>query len=409
MTTAPVPDLHAIASEAWRYCRDAGFAGHDPYDGLKSRLVAPLLPHSRWLRLAVIQGVKRCPLNLRPLLAIPPGHNPKALGLLMQAVAHQPELASAADRDRLVRLVIGLASTPDGAPIHANRHLAETGPVTLPDGPVGWGYDFPWQSKAFLQPAFFPTVVCTSFVVDGLAASGHPIAAAAVLGAAELVQQHLHRDADADEVCYSYSPRDRTRVFNASLFAGKILARAATIAAADQADGLRDEARRVASYVVSRQRDDGSWIYGEADYWQWIDNLHTGFVLETLADTRDLLGEPGLWQETLDRGLEYYRAHLFDPDLVPRYYADRPGLVDSHTVAQSAITLLRFADRDPGLFSDAHRVLEHGIARLWMPAQRGFAYQQGRVVTSRTVFLRWSQAWMLRALCTFLANRERLA
>lgn len=58
---------------------------------------------------------------------------------------------------------------------------------------------------------------------------------------------------------------------------------------------------------------------------------------------------------------------------------------------------------------DAHRVLEHGVARLWMPRRHGFAYQQGRVITSRTVFLRWSQAWMLRALCDYLAHRERLA
>lgn len=59
-------------------------------------------------------------------------------------------------------------------------------------------------------------------------------------------------------------------------------------------------------------------------------------------------------------------------------------------------------------FHDARRVLEHGVARLWMPG-RGFAYQQGRVITSRTVFLRWSQAWMLRSLCDYLAHRERLA
>lgn len=405
-TAVSDPDLNAIASQVWQYCRDAGFAGHDPYDGLKSHLLAPFLPHSRWLRLAVIQAVKRCPVNLRPLLAIDPGHNPKALGLLMQAVAHRPLLATSEDRDRLALLAVGLASHPDGTPVHAGRQITDEA-VSLPTGPLGWGYDFPWQSKAFLQPAYYPTVVCTSFVVDGLAAIDHPAAATAILGAADFVQQHLHRHVDQGGACYSYSPRDRTRVYNASLFAGKILARAATIAPADQADALRAESHRVVDYLVARQRPDGAWVYGEAGHWQWIDNLHTGFVLETLADIRDLLGEPGSWQDTLDRGLAYYRAHLFDANLVPRYYADRDGLVDSHTVAQAAITLLRFTDRDPDLADDARRILDHGIERLWSAARRGFAYQQGRV-TSRTIFLRWSQAWMLRAICAYLDHRERL-
>ncbi|MEZ4389359.1 MAG: hypothetical protein R3D98_17575 [Candidatus Krumholzibacteriia bacterium] len=401
-------DLAAIAAEAWRFCREAGFAGFDPYDGLKSRLLGPALGRSRWLRLAVIQAVKRSPLDLRPWLGIPPGLNPKALGLLMQAVARRPALSDPQEREPLADLAAGLASRPDGAPLFAGRAGGPGAAAALlerPIEPLGWGYDFPWQSKAFLQPAYFPTVVCTSFVVDGFAAVAHPATPAVTLGAAAFVREPLHRHEERGEVCYSYSPRDRTRVYNASLFAGKILARAATLAAPGQAAALRDEARRVAAYVVSRQRSDGAWIYGEADHWQWIDNLHTGFVLETLADVRDLLGEPAGWQDALDRGLAYYREHLFADDLAPRYYADRDGPLDSHTVAQAVLTLLRFADGDPHLVADARRVLEHGIAGLWLADQGGFAYQQGRF-TGRTIFLRWSQAWMLRALCTYLAHEE---
>jgi hypothetical protein len=401
MTAPAHTDLAAVAKAAWQRCRDDDFAGHDPYDGLKSRWLAPLLVRSRWLRIGVIQAVKRSPWNLRPLLGIPRGHNPKGLALLMLAAADRPEFSDAAEQERIADLVAGLASHPDGRAWIAGRdeargragELASAGPSAL-----GWGYDFPWQSRAFLQPAYFPTVVATSFVVDAFAAAGHPAAAAVTRAAAGFVRDHLHRHTDHTGVCYSYSPRDRTRVFNASLFAGKILARAARDAAADEADVWRREAALTADYVVARQREDGGWIYGEADHWQWIDNLHTGFVLETIDEIARLVDTPDRWTDATSRGLAFYRAHLLAPDGTPRYHADGAAWLDSHTVAQTALTLLRFADRDPGLVAESRRVLERGVAGLWQPQRRGFSFQCGRGLPNHTVFLRWSQAWMLRAL-----------
>jgi len=54
-------ELQRIAHRVWENLAATRFAGTDPYDGLNSRLLAPALRHSRLLRLAVIQGVKRSP------------------------------------------------------------------------------------------------------------------------------------------------------------------------------------------------------------------------------------------------------------------------------------------------------------------------------------------------------------
>lgn len=402
-------DLDAIAGAVWERARADGFMGHDPYDGLKSRRLAYPLARSRWLRLAVIQGVKRCPWNLRPVLGVPPGSNPKALGLLMQAISRRPDLATENDRRRLVDLMAGLASRPDGSAVFAGRAAPRGRAQQLvADGAeaLGWGYDFPWQSKVFLQPAYYPTVVCTSFAVDGLSDLVHPLATTSIHAAAAFVRKHLHRHEDETGVCYSYSPRDRTRVYNASLFAGKILARASRLVGPAEAAAYRDEAAATVEYVAARQADDGHWVYGEADHWQWVDNFHTGFVLETIADIAALIGEPDHWSRTLATGLAFYRGHLLGPDLTPYYHADRPHVLDAHTVAQSALTLLRFADRDVALRAAARRVIELGVAGLWQPQRAGFAFQRGRLLANRTVFLRWSQAWMLRAICTLRAAEE---
>ncbi len=405
-------DLAGATRAMWRHCVLTDFAGHDPYDGLKSELLAPLMQQSRLVRLAVIQGVKRCPVNLRGVLQIPRGHNPKAAALLLQAAAAWSDLATENDCARLTDILAGLASAPDGSPLPGGREPRAGAAASLaaaPPNAAGWGYDFPWQSRAFLQPAFYPTVVCTSFVVDAFADAAHPTGTAVTSAAAGFISGHLHRHEDDTGVCYSYSPRDRTRVFNASLFAGKILARAAQSSTGDAAAALRAEAIRVVDYVAARQRPDGAWVYGEADHWQWIDGLHTGFVLETIAETARLLGEPDRWDGALDAGLAFYRAHLFGPDLTPYYFADRPHPLDSHTVAQAALTFLALADRDGALVADAGRVLELGLARLYDPRRSTVAFQRGRWFTDRTPYLRWSQAWMIRALATYLGRGEAVA
>ena len=66
-----------------RYCEREGFRGWDPYDGLNSRLfqALPLLKRSALCRLVVIQGFKRCPMNLRRLALVPKEYNAKGIGL----------------------------------------------------------------------------------------------------------------------------------------------------------------------------------------------------------------------------------------------------------------------------------------------------------------------------------------
>ena len=55
------------------YCETEDYKGWDPYDGLKSKVANALLPlkHSAILRLCIIQGFKRCPVNLRRIAMVP--------------------------------------------------------------------------------------------------------------------------------------------------------------------------------------------------------------------------------------------------------------------------------------------------------------------------------------------------
>jgi hypothetical protein len=408
MTEPAAEQFRPIARRVWQNLADAGFAGTDPYDGLNSRLLAPVLRHSRLLRLVVIQGVKRSPVNLRPLLAVPPGLNPKGLALVLQGAAEYAELdPDGLQRAWLADALMCLASRTDGTPAFGSRRVTAgsagrlAGATASWPEAIGWGYDFPWQSKAFLQPAYYPTVVATSFAIDALADAQAPGWREATAAAGRFVAGHLHRHEDTDGLCFSYSPGDRTRVYNASLFGARLLAQAAPHVA--ESEQWREDAKRAVDWVMARQAADGSWIYGEADHWRWIDNLHTGFNLETIHRTAALLGTDR-WDDGLAAGLAYYRRNLFEDDGTPRYYSTTRWPLDPHSFAQGALTFLRLQRFSPDGRDFAGRILARGVEELWDEARGGFRFQKHPGHAQQIIHMRWSQAWMLRALCAYLAT-----
>src|SRR4051812_5925707 len=75
-------DLEPIYERLYAYCEERGFAGADPFDGLNSRLFqATPLKHSRIVRLAWLQAVKRFSVDLRGVGRVTEGVNSKGIAL----------------------------------------------------------------------------------------------------------------------------------------------------------------------------------------------------------------------------------------------------------------------------------------------------------------------------------------
>ena len=101
------------------------------------------------------------------------------------------------------------------------------------------------------------------------------------------------------------------------------------------------------------------------------------------------------------RGFEFYKAHFFRLDGAPRYFHDRTYPLDIHCVAQSIITLLAFGDFGQDNSQLAFSVFRWAMEHMW--DDRGFFYYRVlRLGTVRTSYMRWSQAWMLLALCELM-------
>ena len=293
------------------YCEQEHFKGWDPYDGLNSKVfqAIPFLKKSALCRLIVIQGFKRCPINLRKLALVPKEYNAKGIGLflsgycnLYNVVEKHPEwkkLLGTLDEiktriNELADLLIGLRSQGD-------YHGA------------CWGYNFDWQARRlFLFPKYTPTVVATNFcataLMEAYEITGNKKYLEIALSSANFVIKDLHRSPYKDDFLFSYSPLPgNDTVFNASLLGARLLSFCYHYT-------HKEEYRILAAQTIKAccegQREDGAWVYGMLPVQRWVDSFHTGYNLDALIAYQELTGDES-FKQYIDKGFAYYINHFF--------------------------------------------------------------------------------------------------
>ncbi|MCL5279664.1 MAG: hypothetical protein M1376_07135 [Planctomycetes bacterium] len=370
------------------YVEAADYAGYDPYDALNSPLLRRLGARSKAIRIGAIQLLRRCPVNLRPVLGIPKGHNPKGIGLFLESCARLHSM--------------------EPAMMYRNRidHLTEMLRRTSTPGYAGccWGYNFPWQSRTVYRPSYTPTIVNTAFIGHGLLdayeATGHPGALEMAVSTRGFLLRDLNRKTEGGEFCFSYSPRVHDYVHNANALGASLLLR---IAHATGEATLKDTAYESMGYTVKHQREDGAWSFAEGGR-SWVDSYHTGFVLESLRRfVKEKENGCPAWRENYARGVEYYARKLFLEDGTPKHYDNQVHPLDIHCAAEA---ICFFSGEGLRFRALTEKVMRWMFENLW-DARGFFYYRRGRFVRTRIPYMRWSQAWGLRALATFLSARER--
>jgi hypothetical protein len=369
-----------------RYCQRSNWAGYDPYDALNSRIFEALpFLHFKLARLVLTQGLKRSPINFRPLLLIPKTKNPKGLALFLTAI-----------------LKLSKTGLLEAGEVIKNL-IAEFVALRSPHTAYWcWGYSFPWQTRTSLIPRGAPNLVCTSFVASALLdlyeTSGEERFLVMAASSADYIRKELLWTDRESVASFSYpAPCVESKIHNANFLGAALLCRVYSHTA--QQD-LMEVALAVARYSAGRQCEDGSWDYGEAPTQKWKDNFHTGFNLCALrcigryASTSD-------FKSHLSRGLNFYVKHFFTHDGAPRYFHNRTEPLDVHSAAQSIITLLECKELAPGNMGLARVVLNWTLANLLDKAGY-FYYQKREWGTRKTPFMRWGQAWMLLALAAYL-------
>lgn len=363
------------------WLRRNDYQGYDTFDGLSARFVRPLTLENKFLRTALLQGVRRFPLNLRPLLGVRKSYSSKAMGFLargyirLHACTNDPQWAKEATQ-ALEWLIDNQSRGYYGA---------------------CWGNHFDYQSRGFYLPKGMPTVVWTSLIghafLDAYLHFGNGQYLQVAVSACESILHDLIRIPDREGECISYIPGARCLVHNANSLGASLLARTYSLSGHE----YLDVARRALSYTAQYQRPDGSWWYGEREDMHWVDNFHTAYVLDCFKIYHDATGDNS-FGGTLARGYDYWAKTFFLPDGTPKYYNHKIVPLDIQCASQAIDTLIYFGETDPVSVSLAVKVALWTIRNM-QDADGHFYYRRyNSWLVNKTPTLHWGQATMLCAL-----------
>jgi hypothetical protein len=375
--TSGLLDRSLSTLRSWVEQRD--YSGYEPFDILSS----PFL-RARWARqwpwgIAFIQFGKRLVgIRTRRWLRVPESKNPKAFGLFLAAYC---DMARAGDDTRRAAFYL----------------RSELQRLRSPNEPeYCWGYDWDHVSRSGIMPAFSPNCIATTFaahaLLDMAEVFGDAEAYDMAQSAGRFLISRLNRSVDTpQQLCLSYTPRDKGQIFNASVLVGALQTRL------QPDDPERTQiARRTMAYLVAQQRPDGSWYYGASRRHRWIDGFHTAYNLSALLAYQRRTGDTQ-FAAALRHGYQYYVDNFFLADGAPKYFHHSLYPIDIHSCSQAIVTLCDFAVDDPKAMERAVRVARWTIAN--MQAEDGsFFFQINRFWTNRTPYMRWGQAWMMHAL-----------
>jgi hypothetical protein len=363
------------------WIRRNDYQGYDTFDGLSARFVRPLTFESKFLRTVLQQGVRRFPLNLRPLLGVRKSYSSKAMGFMargfmrLYASTNDPQWASEANQ-ALQWLITNQSRGYHGA---------------------CWGNHFDYQSRGFYLAKGVPTIVWTSLIghafLDAFLLFDNEQYLQIAVSACESVLHDLTRVQDGDGVGISYIPGTTCLVHNANTLGASLLARTHSYTGRE----YLEVARKALQYTAQYQRPDGSWWYGERKDMHWVDNFHTAYVLDCFKRYEESTSDD-TFAETLTRGYRFWVDTFFLSDGTPKYYNHKILPLDIQCASQAIDTLVYFHDLDPAGVAVAARIALWTIRHMQDPDGHFYYRRYNSWLVNKTPTLHWGQATMLCAL-----------
>jgi len=203
----------------------------------------------------------------------------------------------------------------------------------------------------------------------------------------------------------SYSPIDHRKVINANAYRAFILTAA----------GQRfkrpewcEAATRNIRFVLGSQLVDGSWPYATDGRDEFIDNIHTCFVLKNLIKAWRLNAKPDAI-DAIRKGYTFYQRHLLDGGGMPIPFARKPRLTlyrrELYDFAEGINLALLMRDVDAEAGATQERLVTELVDR-WMLPDGHFITRQMVLGTNRIPYHRWGQAQAFRALVLSCAGQD---
>ena len=368
--------------EAHCYC------AYDPGDGNNSYLHA-LTFNNIMLERLLQQAVYRAPFNLRPILGIRPHTSTKGMGYIAWGCLKLFQATGNPDYSRRA--------------VHCLDWLMKHPSAGFDD--YCWGNAFCFSSRGGRLPKGTPTIVWSSLIALAFLEAWETLKDERYLAVARSVARWiltLPKEMTDTGLCLSYVTYMQSSIHNSNMLGASVLARVGKITGDAGALATAREAMR---YSCTRQRPDGSWYYGEAKKFHWIDNFHTGYNLDSLRRYIDCTGDAE-YREQLQQGFAFFKKNFFEEDGLPNYYHNQRYPIDIQCAAQGIDTLTFFSDLDPDSLPLAKQVASWTLRN--MQSRDGhFHYRHLRWAKVRTPMLHWGQGTMLKAIAHLLYTLQQ--
>lgn len=377
-------EISHVKKQLLQFIENRHYVGWDPYDTLNTKW--GWLRKGKWPPVLAIQLQKRSPLDLRKILGVQPGLNPKTLALMLQAHALEAQNGDPTAPEKCQNLV---ATLKDCATSGYSGYC--------------WGYHFDWASPVKYLKAYSPTVVVTGFVSKGLREWYRFSKDEKVLdilnGITKFIRKDLAWTTRDEGVCVSYSTEMTDLCYNASLLAGEHLAAMYNISGNEQD---KEDAVKIMQYVVNTQQSNGAWFYSAdpktGKERKQID-FHQGYVIDSIAYIAETLGvRDARVLMSIEKGMEFYRKMQFTNVGRSLYRWPKMNPLDIHNQSQGIITFSRQKKWNKDYLAFARTIVDYTIKNMWDRSGHYFYYRKFAFFTMKTPMMRWAQAWMYLAI-----------
>lgn len=396
----PQRAVAATYRDALTYAREREYRGWDYCDGMSSRVRRALPFETRVTNLLFQEGIKRCPVNVRPYLLVEQRRNYAGAGLFAMANADAHRLTRRVGRDVLGDVDYAGEATALADWLVDNRCRGYSG--------FCGSHRHQIQHLDYRSDATDPSIVSTVFPAEALLSvaaldTDHESNTAAdyaalARSAADFVVEDLnYRPVDGGaRIDYNvHGSGDHYTINGGALAARLFLALHERFGDAV----YRERATELLDYIATLQTDGGGWTYRHPPSASHLsmDNFHNGFVIESFLRYADAI-DADRYAETTDRALAFYREELFEPDGAPNHDESSRYPRDVHDVAEGLILF-----GATGRYEIARRVFDWGVEHL-SDGEGRFYHRRDRWYTRRYTLMRWSQAWMSYALGSLLVD-----
>jgi hypothetical protein len=395
----PASNQQKIAREVYRkavadtldrlaaWVEQHAYRGYEPFDGLSSWF-RPLTLGSLLGERLLMQLIRRCPINLRPVMGVTPKESTKGRGYM----AHGYLFRYRVTRDSMY--LRKAEACLDWLDSHKAPKFSKH----------SWSNHFDFSSRSGRYTKDDPIIVWTALIGQAYLEAYELTGEARWLSIADSVCgwfMDLPREKTDRGDCLSYLAHVQHSIHNANMLGAAMLARTARHT---NNSNYRAVAQSAIAYSCTRQHPEGAWWYGEEPRYHWIDNFHTGYNLDSLKCYIENTGDE-CWRENLQKGLLFFKQHFLENDGRPKYYHNRLYPIDSQCAAQTIETLAGFAVEDRQCLDLAMKVARWTIDHMQAP-HGYFYYRIYPLMKAKTPMLHWAQGTMFKALAFLLCQMD---